>query len=442
MTFRASMPRFIRASPYWPVVRHRVLRRLLPGFAFSYLGDSMSLLAVSWLAIQLAPATNAGIWIAVAVAAYTLPGVLGTVLFSRLLSGRSGAQLAAWDATLRAVVLTLIPISYLAGVLDIGLYIALLGSSSLLRSWGSAGRFTLIAELLPQQHRLAGNALIGLLSEASGLIGPALAAVVIGLAGPVLVIAIDAATFALLAITYVFAVPRTARAELDERQASRLLGFTMIWRSRRLLGLATLTFAFFFLYGPVQVALPIHAAESLDNSAGILAAFWTVFGVGAVLGGFAAGYLRRWRLWPTTIAIVLGWGVMLLPLGLGAPTGVALAAFAVGGLIWAPFPATTMAMLQRSTSGATRAQVLAAYSAILTISVPLGTILGGPMITGFGTQPAILVSAVLTIAVGISAVILALFNLYRSKRSGRKEPHRRSDIRSTLPACGLPSPPH
>lgn len=416
-----AVPSLVRSSPYWPVVRHPVLRRLLPGFALSYVGDGMSLLAVSWLAIQLAPQTNAGIWVAAAVAAYTLPGVLGTVLFSRILSGRSGAQLAAWDAVLRAVALALIPVAYLAGVLDIGLYIVLLGLSALLRSWGSAGRFTLVAELLPQEHRLAGNALIGLLAEASSLIGPALAAVVISLGGPVLVIAIDAGTFAVLAITYLFAVPKTARAPLKERKASSLAGFAAIWHDRTLLGLSVLTFGFFFLYGPVQVALPIHAAEALGNSAGTLAAFWTVFGVGAVLGGFAAGYLRRWRLWPTTIAIVLGWGAALLPLGLGAPTGVALAAFAVGGLIWAPFPATTMALLQRSTDGAMRAPILAAYAAIVTLSVPLGTIAGGPLITSLGAQPTILVSAALTLIVGATAAGIVMLRAYRYKRTDRKD---------------------
>lgn len=418
MALQVSVPGVIRSSPYWPVAKHQVLRRLLPGFALSYVGDGMSLLAVSWLAIQLAPRTNAGIWVAMAVAAYTLPGVLGSVLFSRLLSGRSGAQLAAWDAALRAVVLALIPVVYLAGALDIGLYTVLLGLSSLLRSWGSAGRFTLIAELLPQEHRLAGNALIGLLSEASSLIGPALAAVVISLGGPVLVIAIDAATFALLALTYLFAVPKTARAPLEERKASSLAGFTAIRHDRTLLGLSVLTFGFFFLYGPVQVALPIHAAEALGNSAGTLAAFWTVFGIGAVVGGFAAGYLRRWPLWPTTIGIVLGWGAALLPLGLGSPTAVALAAFAVGGLIWAPFPATTMALLQRSTDGAMRAQILAAYTAIVTLSVPLGTIAGGPLITGIGAQPAILVSAALTLTFGFAAAGIAITRARRSKRSG------------------------
>nr|WP_245603557.1 MFS transporter [Salinispora cortesiana] len=226
----------------------------------------------------------------------------------------------------------------LAGVLDIWLYTVLLGLSSLLRSWGSAGRFTLVAELLPPKHRLAGNALIGLFAEASVLFGPALAAVIIGLGGAVVVIAIDAATFAVLAGTYLLAVPKTARVPLEARRSSGLAGLAGISRDRGMLGLSILTFGFFFLYGPILVALPVHVAEGSGDSAGTLAAFWAVFGVGAIVGGFAAGYLRRWRLWPVTITIVLAWGVALLPLGAGAPTGVALVMFAVGGLVWAPFP--------------------------------------------------------------------------------------------------------
>lgn len=179
----------------------------------------MSLVAVSWLALHLAPSESRATWAAVAIAAYTLPGALGSVLFGRWLGGRGGAQLAAWDAVLRTVLLALIPVAHLAGVLGIWLYTVLLGLSALLRSWGSAGRFTLIAELLPPKHRLAGNALIGLLVEASVLVGPALAAVIIGIGGPVVVIAIDAATFAVLAITYLLAVPKAARAPHGGRPA-------------------------------------------------------------------------------------------------------------------------------------------------------------------------------------------------------------------------------
>lgn len=48
--------RFPRSSPYWPVLTHPRLRRVLPGLVISALGDGMSLVAISWLALQLAPA--------------------------------------------------------------------------------------------------------------------------------------------------------------------------------------------------------------------------------------------------------------------------------------------------------------------------------------------------------------------------------------------------
>src|SRR5258706_9988965 len=104
--------RFPRSSPYWPVVTHPLLRRVLPGLVVSALGDGMSIVAVSWLALQVAPAAQRGIWVAVAVAAYSLPGAAGGALLGRFMRGRSGAQLAGWNATLRAVSLAAIVVLY------------------------------------------------------------------------------------------------------------------------------------------------------------------------------------------------------------------------------------------------------------------------------------------------------------------------------------------
>jgi DHA3 family macrolide efflux protein-like MFS transporter len=403
MTLPGSVPRFVRSSPYRPVVAHPVLRRVLPGLAISSVGDGMSVVAVSWLAIQLAPPASRGAWVAAALAATTLPSLLGTLTLGRFMRGRGGAQLAGWDAILRATALGAIPVCHAFGVLDGRLYVALLALSSWLRSWGNAGRYSLIAELLPQEHHLAGNAVMGLLGEIAGLVGPAIAAAAIGVGGAPLAIAVDAATFAILAMTYLFAVPRAHRAGPAKGAGERATGFATIFRSRALLALTALSFGFYLLYGPVQVALPVYAAEVPDGSAATLAAFWTAFGVGAVIGSFGAGHLKRRPIWPTTAGIVMGWGIALLPLGLGAPPLAALISFGVGGLIWAPFPSTSMALLQRSTDGPTRPQVLAANSTLVILSVPSGALVGGPLVGAIGAQPAITASAILTVSLGVAA---------------------------------------
>ncbi|GAB3953886.1 MFS transporter [Micromonospora vulcania] len=400
--------RFPRSSPYWPVVSHPLLRRVLPGLAVSALGDGMAVVAVTWLAIQLAPHSQRGTWIAVAVAAYTLPSAAGTIVFGRLLAGRSGAQIAGWDAILRATALAAIPVAYLADVLTIGLYVTLLAASALLHSWGVAGRFTLIVELLPQRHHLPANALLMTIGGSATIIGPPLAGILISGAGPVWVIAIDAATFAVLAVTYRLAVPTTIGTARTERAASRTAGFAAIGRDPALLGLLGLSLGFFFIFGPVYVAMPIHIVDDLNASATLLGAYYTAFGIGGVLGGLVTGHLRHWPLWTTTIGIVIGFGVAMLPLGLGVPIGVSLPAFALAGLIWAPYRATSMALIQRGTSTTQLPAVLAAYGAITVLAVPLGTMLGGPLVGLLGARPTLLLSGGATVALGLLAGGLAL----------------------------------
>ena len=56
----------------------------------------------------------------------------------------------------------------------------------------------------------------------------------------------------------------------------------MILGDRTLFGLLILTLAFHFFYGPVEVALPIFVKQNLHQSAAVLGAFWTCFGIGAL----------------------------------------------------------------------------------------------------------------------------------------------------------------
>jgi predicted MFS family arabinose efflux permease len=437
MNATAAARRFPRSSPYWPVVSHPQLRRVLPGLAVSALGDGMALVAVSWLALHLAPASQRGTWLAVAVAAYTLPSAAGTILFGRLLHGRSGAQLAGWDATLRATALAAIPIAAAFDLLTIGWYVALLGISSLLHSWGSAGRYTLIAELLPRQHHLPANAVLSIMGEFATIAGPPLAGLLIAWGSALWVIGIDAVTFAVLAITYRLALPTAARTRPIQGLRSRPAGFATIRRNRAMLGLLTLTFAFFFLFGPVYVALPLHVVDDLHGSAALLGGYYTAFGIGALAGGVAAGYLRRWSLWPSTTGIVVAFGAAMLPLGLGAPAVVSLAGFALAGLIWAPYMSTSMALFQGSTTVAELPAVLAANGAVTVIAVPLGTLLGGPLVSAVGPRSTLLLCAIATIAAGLAAAGILL-----ARRSQPKPP---ASIRTTqtpvTPADAVQTPP-
>jgi Major Facilitator Superfamily len=320
------------------------------------------------------------------------------------------------DATLRAIALGTIAALAIAGALAPVTYVILLAGSSLLHAWGNAGAYTLIAELVPDEDRVTGNALLSTFNQAAYVVGPALAGGLTAWAGPGWVIAADAASFAVLAVTCRWAPPvSTSPAQpssvpgpaIPPPASMATSGSRAILSNRRLAGLLAVTCAFFFLYGPVEVALPIHIAQEIRGSAALLGTFWATFGIGAIVGGLGAGLLRHQPLWTVVAAIIIGWGAALLPLGLTDAVLPGLVGFAVGGLIYGPFTAICTALFQRSTPPHLLSRVLATRTALTTPSTALGTLLGGPVVAAIGGRPTLLASALLTIALGLLVAVVS-----------------------------------
>src|SRR5437660_237571 len=283
-------------APFRRVLRRPVLRRVLPAMLLSAIGDGMSVVAVAWLAVGIAPPGQSGVWTALAVAAYSLPATLGAAVLARLVRGLPGTALVTVDAALRAVAL----------------------------------------------GTLAGLAITG-----------------------------------------------------------------------RLAGLLAVTCAFFFLYGPVEVALPIHIADEVHGSAALLGTFWATFGIGAIAGSLGAGLLRHRPLWAVVAAIIAGWGAALLPLGLTGAVLPGLIGFAAGGVIYGPFSAICTALFQGSSPPHLLSRVLATRAALTTPSTAAGTLLGGPIVAAIGGQRTLLASALLTIALGVAVAAVRRRSLLR-----------------------------
>jgi MFS family permease len=394
---------------YRPVLANRVFRRLLLGFAVSYLGDGMSFVAVAWLAIELAPPATAGLWVGAAVAAYTLPGVVGALVFGRRLRRVPARRLLLADNVVRSVFLGAVPLAWFAGLLTPARYVVLLAGSSLLHAWGSAGKYTLLAELLPDTQRLAANTLVSSLNFAATIAGPAIAGVLVTyVSSAALVLGLDALTYAFLAVLVVRTrLPDSGHVVPVDQAAAR--GGLALLRSRpELLGLLTLTWFFYLLYGPVEVALPLHVTDDLHAPGTLLGLYWMLFGIGAVLGGLAVGALRQLPFWPVTVAIVVGWGLVLLPFGLAVPTAVTVGGFMLGGAIYGPFEALSVTLTQAQAPPQHLAAMLAARSAVLLTASPVGTALGGPLTTALGPRATLGGSGLATVAVGAVASVLLL----------------------------------
>ncbi|WP_406115969.1 MFS transporter [Streptomyces sp. NBC_01014] len=389
---------------YRPLFTHPPFRRLLPALAASDLGDGMSVVAVAWLAVLIAPPGRSGLVVGAAVAAYALPGAAGALLFGRWLRRLPAQRLLAADAWLRAVLLGCVPVAWATGVLHPVVYLVLLAGSSVLHAWGSAGKYSLIARILPPDQRLPANALVSSCTSASVIIGPALAGFLATAVSPAWILGLDAVSFTVLAVQVgrlgnVAGTTATAAPIGSGRSAA---GLNLLRGQPELLGILALTWFFNFLYGPVEVALPLHVTEDLHSGANLLGLYWTLFGVGAVLGALSAGALRRFPLRPVTLGIVAGWGLTLVPFGLGVPAGVSLVCFALGGVVYGPFTALSFTLFQDRTPAALLTTVLAVRSAALLTAAPVGTALGGPLTAAMGPRTVLAVSGIATMVLAVA----------------------------------------
>ncbi|WP_407565219.1 MFS transporter [Streptomyces sp. 184] len=399
-------PVLARAVPraYRPVLAHPRLRRLLPAFVASDFGGGMSMVAVAWLAIVIAPDGREGLLVGAALAAYALPGAAGVLLLGRWLRKLPARRLLMANCALRGTLLGCVPLAWGIGVLDPVTYVVLLGCSSVLTAWGNAGKFTLVSELLPEQHRLAANSLLGASMSTSIVAGPAVAGFLATAVSPAWVIGLDALTYAVLAVQTARLAPGAEEEAPDAaRKPPAGRGLRLLATQRELLAILILTWLFFALYGPVEVALPLQVTGEFGGDSGLLGLFWTAFGVGAVVGGLTVGALRRLPLWPVTLGIVGGWGVLLLlPYGLGAGTAAAMVCFALGGAVYGPYPALSFTLFQNRTPEGWLTTVLAARGAVLLTSTPVGAALGGPLVAAFGPRAVLAGSGAAT--VGVAAV--------------------------------------
>jgi MFS family permease len=397
-------------AAYRVLLKDRRARRLLSGLGVSSLGDGMSTVTIAWLAVRTAPAGAVGLYVGLAVAAYTLPGAVGAIALARLLRHRPPRALVLTHCLLRTVFLGTIVVLSAAAVLAPAAYIGLLAGSSLLASWGTAGEYTMLAELGGPEGRLAANALASAQVALATIIGPVLAGILLTRIAPSWLLAFDAASFAFLGVqawrTHIEA--STSEQPIDTRAAQSGL---RLLRRADLLGLLVLTWLFFFLYGPVEDALPVYVATDLHSQSGLLGVYWTSFGFGAFASTILTGMLRGRSSRLITLLIVAGWGACLVPFAF-APVAVTIACFALGGLVYGPFIPFTYALFQSATTSANLPRLLAARSAALIVATPLGTAIGGPLVAALGAGRTLTASGAATVL--LAAVAAATWRPARS----------------------------
>jgi predicted MFS family arabinose efflux permease len=269
----------------------------------------------------------------------------------------------------------------------------------------------ILPELVGDDERTVaqGNALLEGVTRSCGLVGPALAGVLIAALSPASVLYVDAATFVFSAATVALFVPSRPPRAGGEDARGLLAGVRFLLRDRLLTALGGTALVVNMLSQMLVAGLPVLAYESFGGSSRIAGAFFAAFGAGAVAGSVVA-----MRILPRFDPIRLGaaaFVALTLPiwaLVADLPAwGVVVALFAsafFGPLVNAPL----IGVITMRTPEPLRAKVMTAVITFAMLAGPVGLFVAGPLLQSWGPHAvfALVAAGELLASLGFAAVAL------------------------------------
>ncbi|WP_180969982.1 MFS transporter [Deinococcus planocerae] len=392
--------------PLIEVLRTRpAFARLWLGALVSGLGDTLSWLALTWFVLE---RTDGGASVGVLLLCFALPAVVTGPLWGRALDRAQPAPLMGLDNLARAGLIALIPLLDALGVLEMWMVFVVAALMGALAPATQIGARLFVPALLPDDELEQGNAAYSLTTQVPTVFGPALAGLLVAAWGAPRALLVDALTFVFMAwaLRGMPRLPRGGRTE-DRWGAARAQRWTPTVLAT--LGLTTL---FYFVYGPLEAALPVFAREDLGTGPQGYGALWSALGVGSLFGTLLVGLLSRaFPVGLTLAGIMALWGVAVVGLALTPGVGPALAVMFAGGLIWGPYTALETTLLQRSVPSGEHGRLFGVRAMLLGPAAPLGTALGGLLLIGWRAEWVIALS-------GLGCVLGALAALPWLRRRG------------------------
>ena len=284
------------------VLGERNFRRFYLGYATSLLGSSMSTVAIAFAVLESGhSATGLGFVFTAAVVPQVLLLPVAGAIADRL--GRRRVMLAA--DMLRCAAQATLATALVAGRPALWLFVLLAWLGGMGTAFFSPTLTALTVEIAPGDQLGNANAVYGLARSATRIIGPALGGVLVALAGSAVVVAVDAATYAVSVLALsLLRMPKTAAGPAVRRTLwGDMAEGWADFRSRTWLWVTTVQFAFFNLitWAPWMLLGPVMGRAYLGGAA-VWGAIMAVQGAGAIAAGLLCLGRRPRR--PMVIATV------------------------------------------------------------------------------------------------------------------------------------------
>ena len=288
-----------------------------------------------------------------------------------------------------------------------------------------------IPMIVPEKQLVRANGLFMMLQNAIKIVAPIAGAFLMETLAMQWVLSVDIIT-AIIAISCLIPLvipqpPRTTLAVKADYFSDMRQGFRYIWSRPGLVMLIGMMALLIFFVAPASSLIPVLVNQHLGGDVIKVGWLGSASGIGGILGGLTLGMWGGFkkRMWTA----LLGFAIMIpcsVGLGFTSPTffytttvPAMLFMGVSGALVNAPLTAIMNAVIARDMQG----RVFSLYGSIVTLMIPLGLVIGGPVADALGIRSLYFIaSGAWLIILPLALISKPLMNLENQKAVGAASP--------------------
>ena len=420
----------LNARTFASLKRHRNYRLFFIGQLVSVIGTWMQNIALAWLVIELTSSPLAvGILAFCRFAPFTLFGLFAGVVADRVENRKLVLATQSFSMVLSAVLSVVV----LTGSATLWLVyvLATLGGCALV--FDAPGRHALTIQLVGRDELPNAVALNASLFNASRIVGPSLAGVLIAAFGVGVCFAINTASFlavltSLLLMRKEELVPVVQDAEPPSVLRSIGEGLRYARRTpqvRLILAIVTVVSTVGFNF---HVILPLLASETLRTGPEVFGILSACFGAGALVGALLAAAFGR-ASWKVLVAGTGGFSLSLLAIAPLTTVWACAVLLFVAGASFTLWSSNASSILQLGAPDHLRGRVVSLYLWAFAGLAPIGGLLAGFLTDVGGTRLAFLVSG----GTGLLMTLVAGRELRQRRDAAQSAVLHRSNMEGMTP---------
>jgi MFS family permease len=418
-----------------PLRRSRDFRALILGELISVLGTQLTVVAVPYQVYLL---THSSLDVGLVSLAQLFPGIFGALIGGSVVDAVDRRRMLFVVAGLMALCSTGLAVNADLGpaVWPLFLFPAL---SAGLSGSDSAARSAMVPRLVRRSEVPTANAMFQTLYQFGGVVGPAVAGLLLAGAGVRFVYWMDVASFGAVMLATLAMSPQPPAGGEGHSPGLRSIidGFKFL-RGRQAIQGAYLIDINAMVLGMPRALFPALATTVFGGGASTVGFLYAAPGAGALVGAVTTGWVGRVRRQGRAVIIaVIVWGLAITGFGLVRWLPAALVLLAVAGwadVISAVFRST---IIQLSVPDSMRGRLQGVQSAVVAGGPRVGDFEAGAVAAGFGDTVSVVSGGLACVA---GALVLArLLPGFRRQRAQETPPPGVEDL-STQHAAPTPDP--